>query len=80
MLPSTKTLLYDTFACAFNLQCYFLRLLSKMTHLLACKISRIVAGVLQLIETIAHAWSINALNQSALFKPRTFSYRMVVLE
>ena len=80
MLPSTKTLLYDAFACVFGLQCSFLQLLSKMTHLLACKIIRIVAGVLQLIETITYALSIIALNQSALFKLRTFSYCMVLLE
>ena len=80
MLLSTKTLLYDAFACAFGLQCSFLQLLSKMTHSFACKINRIVAGVLQLIETITHAWSVSALSQRALFKSKTFSYCMVVLE
>ena len=55
MFPSTKTLLYDAFACAFDLRCSFLRLLSKTTHSFACKTKRIVAGVLQSIEVITHA-------------------------
>ena len=57
---STKTHIYDAFAGAFGLQCSFLRLLSKMTHSFACKTNRIVARVLQLIETIMHAWSVSA--------------------
>ena len=56
MLSSTKTLLYDVFI----LQCSFLRLLSKMTHSFDCKTNRIVAGLLQLIEIITHAWSVSA--------------------
>ena len=40
ILPSTKTLLYDAFACAFALQCSFLWLLSKITHSVACKTNR----------------------------------------
>ena len=73
MLPSTKTLLYDAFACAFGLRCSFLRLLSKTTHSFACKTNRIVAGILQSIETITHAWSVSALSQSALFKSKMLS-------
>ena len=80
MFPSTKTQLYDAFARAFDLRCSFLRLLSKTTHSFACKTNRIVAGVLQLIEAITHAWSVSALSQSTLFKSKTVSYRMVVLE
>ena len=76
MLPSTKTLLYD----AFGLQCSFLRLLSKTTHLCAYNTNRIVAGVLQSIEINKYNWLVITLSQSALFKPKTFSYRMVVLE
>ena len=41
---------------------------------------RIVTGVLQSIETITHTWSVSTWHQSALFKSKTFSYRMVVLE
>ena len=55
MLPSTKPLLYDAFARAFGFRCSFLRLLNKMTHLFVCKTNRIVAGVLQSIETITDA-------------------------
>ena len=80
MFPSTKTLLYDAFVRAFDLRCSFLRLLSKMTHSFACKTNRIVAGVLQSIEAITHAWSVSASSQSALFKSKTVSYCMVVLE
>ena len=80
MLPSTNTLLYDTFACAFDLRCPFLRLFSKTTHSFACKTNRIVAGVLQSIETITHVWSVSASSHSALFKSKTFSYYMVALE
>ena len=80
MLPSCKTLLYDASTHAFGLRYSFLRLLSKMTHLFACKTNRIVAGVLQSIETITHAWSVSTLSQSALFKSEMLSYRMVVLE
>ena len=57
MLPSTKTLLYDTFVRASGLQCSFLRLVSRTNHSFACKTNRIVAGVLQSIETIMLAWS-----------------------
>ena len=49
MLPSSKTLLYDAFAHAFGLRYSFLQLLSKTTHLFACKTNRTVAGVLQSI-------------------------------
>ena len=80
MLPSTKTLLYNAFARVFGLRCSFLRLLSKTTHLFASKTNTIVAGALQSIETITHAWSVNASSQSALFKSKTFSYHLVVLE
>ena len=76
MLPSTKTLLYDV----FGLRCSFLRLFSKITLSCGCKTNRIVAGVLQLTETMMYAWSVSALSQSALFKPKTFSYGIVVLE
>ena len=80
MLPSTMTPLYDAFACAFGLWCSFFQLLSKMTHSFAYKTNRMVAGVLQSIETIMHAWSVSASSQSALFKSKTFSYHMVVLQ
>ena len=66
MLPSTKTLLYDAFAYAFDLQFSFLWLFSKTTHLFACKTNRIVAGVLQLIEKITYTWSASSWCQSAL--------------
>ena len=79
-VPSTKTLLYDTFACAFDLRCSFLRLFSKTNHSFACKTNRIVAGGLQSIKTIMHAWSVSASSQSSLFKSKTVSYHMVVLE
>ena len=79
MLPSTKTLLYDVFARAFGLRCSFFRLLSKTTHSFACKINRIVTGVLQSIETITHTWSASASSQSALFKSKMFSYHIVFL-
>ena len=46
MLPSTKTLLYDAFACAFGLRCSFFRLLSKTTYSFAFTTSRIVTEVL----------------------------------
>ena len=80
MLPSTKTLLYDAFGHAFVLRCSFLRLLSKMTHSFACTTNRIVAGVLQSIKTITHAWSVSTSSQSTLLKSKTFSYCMEVLE
>ena len=80
MLPSNKMLLYDAFARAFGLRCSFLRLLSKTTHSFVFKNNRMVAGVLQSIETIMHAWSVSASSQSTLFKSKTVSYRMVVLE
>ena len=51
MFPSTKTLLYDAFARAFDLRCSFLRLLSKTTHSFVCKTNRIVTGVLQSVES-----------------------------
>ena len=54
-VASNKTLLYDAFARVFGLRYSLLRLLNKMTHSLACKTSRIVAGVLQSIEIITHA-------------------------
>ena len=76
MLPSSKTLLHDASARAFGLRYSFLRLLSKMTHLFAYKTNRIVAVVLQLIETITHAWSVSTSSQSALFKSKTLSYRL----
>ena len=78
MLPSTKTLLYDAFACDFGLRCSFFRFLCKITHSFACKTSRIVAEVLQSIETIMHGWSVSTSSQSALFRPKTFSCQMVV--
>ena len=77
---SAKTLLYDAFACAFDLRCSFLRLLSKTNHSFACKTNRIVTGGLQSIETITHAWSVSASSQSTLFKSKMVSYHMVVLE
>ena len=80
MLPSTKTLLYDAFVHAFGLRCSFLRLLSKKTLSFAFKTNRIVAGVLQSIETTMHAWSVSTSSQSALFKSITFSYCMAALE
>ena len=40
--------------------------------------NRIVAGLLQLIKTITHAWSVSAPSQSALFKPKMFSNCIVV--
>ena len=76
MLPSNKTILYD----AFGLRCSFLWLLNKTTYSLACKTNIIIAGVLQLIETITHAWLVSTLSQSTLFKSNTFSYHVVVLE
>ena len=80
MLPFTKTLLYDAFARAFGLRCSFFQLLSKTTYSFACKTSKIVTEVLQSIESITHAWPGSTLSQSALFKLKTFSYCMVVLE
>ena len=44
------------------------------------KTGRIVAGGLQSLEIIMHAWSVSASSQSALFKSKIFSYCMVVLE
>ena len=71
-------ILSDAVAHDFGLQCSFLRLVRKTTHSFACKTNRIVAGVLQSIEIITYAWSVSALSQSALFEPKTFSYRTYI--
>ena len=80
MLSSTKTLLYNALDCALGIQCSFLQLFSKAIHWFACKTNRTVTGVLQLIETIMHAWSVTTSSQSTQFKPKMFSYHIVVLE
>ena len=46
-------------------------LAKRLTHLLV-KPTEWVTRVLQLIETITYAWSVNAFLQSVLFKPKTF--------
>ena len=55
-------------------------LAKRLTHLFVNPVE-MVAGVLQLIETIMHVWSVSALSQSALFKPKPFlTVWYVVLE
>ena len=54
-------------------------LAKQHTHLLV-KPTEWVTRVLQSIETIMYAWSVGASSQSTLFKPKTFSYHMVVLD
>ena len=62
---------------AFDFQYFFLRYFWQHVFV---KHWQIVDVVLQSIETIMHAWSASAWCQSALFKPKIFSYRIVVLQ
>ena len=53
---------------------------AKRLVLCPCKTNRIVAGLLWLIQTITHTWSVRSSSRSILFMPKTFSYCMAVLE
>ena len=64
----TKSLLHGT----FGLQQSIVKLFSSRLVILACKMNKIVAGLLQLIQRIKHAWSASAPHQNDLLKPTTF--------
>ena len=66
----TKSLLHGT----FGLQQSIFQLFSNRLVILACKMNKIVAGLLQLIQRIKHAWSASAPHQNDLLKPTTFYY------